>query len=200
MKSKEYYEKIASKWEKEYPSSGNIDEMWDFYKECGYKDPQDTIRNLLNGVEWNKASMLDLGCDNGFMLKTICDWFPSVSGIGIDINSNAIKKAQTFFPEYTFETFNGIKIPYEDKSFDLVLVCAVVKHIRYEDREKFYSEILRVADSVLFIEKDSKIEEEVNQYSWTFYHSDFEKEFEEFFEPLEITHEGGDLLGLYRCR
>jgi hypothetical protein len=90
-------------------------------------------------------------------------------------------------------------VPYPDKHFDLVFVCAVVKHVRYEDRERFYRELARVADMVFLIEVDSTEQEEVAHQGWTFYHSSFEQEFARFLRPVEVVHEAGDLLGIYAC-
>jgi|SaaInlStandDraft_5_1057022.scaffolds.fasta_scaffold56674_2 SAM-dependent methyltransferase len=200
VSSKDYYKKITHKWKNEYPSSQDINEVWSFYKECGYTNPQQTLKNIMDKVFWKKKKVLDLGCDNGLMLKIICDWYPVITGVGVDINSIAIAKAQQLFSDFTFDTFDGVNLPYEDKSFDLIFISAVVKHIRYEDRENFYKEINRVADNVFIIEADSKIKEQVSHHSWILYHSNFEEEFKQYFKPIEVIYESGDLLGLYRCK
>ena len=108
--------------------------------------------------------------------------------------------ANKSFPKLNFSVYDGVNIPFEDKYFDLVFVCAVVKHIRYEDREHFYNEINRVSNNVFFIDADSKKKEEVEHHSWTFYNSNFEEEFRNHFDPIEVVHEAGDILGLYNCR
>lgn len=200
MKAEDYYKNIESKWKTEYPSSTSMSEVWAFYKECGYKNPQETLGGILDKVNWTKNRVLDYGCDNGLMLNFICERHPAVSGFGIDINSSAIEKAQKAFPSYEFEAFNGLEIPFEDKSFDLVFVSAVIKHVRYEDRDNVYREIGRVADRVFFIETDSKTKEEVAHQSWTFYNSNFDEEFRQYFDPIEVLHEAGDILGLYKCK
>lgn len=200
MKAEEYYKKIESKWVNEYPSVESLDDVWKFYKECGYQDPQKTLMSILNEVSWKENKVLDFGCDNGLMLKFICDSVNDIQGFGIDINSKAIEKANERFPELQFQSFNGVTIPFEDKYFDLVFVCAVIKHIRYEDRKKVYNELKRVAHNVFFIEIDAKTEQEVPHQAWTFYHSHFEEEFKKHFHPLKVIHEAGDLLSLYDCR
>jgi SAM-dependent methyltransferase len=200
MKAEDYYRKIEEKWKYDYPSSKNIDEIWDFYIECGYENPQETIGGILDKVKWNKKRVLDFGCDKGFMLDFICNRYPSLSGYGIDINSAAIKTAREFFPGQEFEAFDGMTIPYGEKYFDLVFVCAVMKHVRYEDRDHIYSELNRVADKVFIIEADEKTREKVSYKTWTFYNSNFEEEFEQHFHPIKVMHEAGDLLGLYSCR
>jgi len=199
MKAKEYYQNIESKWKNEYPSSDEIEDVWNLYKEFGYKNPEQTLGNILDKVVWNKKKVLDYGCDKGLMLDFICSKYSALAGVGIDINKDGITQAQMKFPTYQFVSFNGMDIPFEDKSFDLVFVSAVIKHVRYEDRYHVYRELKRVADNLLFIEVDSKIKEEVFHQSWTFYHSHFEEEFSHYFKPVEVIHEAGDILGLYRC-
>jgi SAM-dependent methyltransferase len=200
MNAEAYYQSIAPKWEEEYPSSDDMGEVWSFYKECGYENPEKTVRSLVNLTSWTKHRVLDLGCDNGLMLRLLCDWNASVSGFGIDINAKAIVEAQRRFPDLSFKAFDGVSIPFEDKYFDLVFVCAVAKHIRYEDRGKFYQEITRVSDYVCFIEVDSQKQEVVAHHSWTFYNSNFAEEFSLNFTPIEVVKEAGDILGLYKCR
>ncbi len=195
-----HYKNLESKWAREYPSTKDAAEVWSFYEECGYQDPQKTLKSILDKAQWNKERVLDLGCDTGFMLKFICDNRPSLHGFGIDINTRAIEQAKSRFPEFQFETFDGLTLPFPGKHFDLVFVSAVVKHVRYEDRSHVYGEIKRVANQVFFIEADSKQKEEVAHGSWTFYNSHFEKEFQEHFEPISVVHEAGDLLGLYSCQ
>lgn len=199
MKADDYYKIIESKWATEYPSLARMDEVWSFYKECGYENPQKSLGRILDLVEWNKKRVLDFGCDNGLMLNFICSKYPGVAGFGVDINSRAIEKTKKTFPDYKFQSFNGIKTEFEDKYFDLVFISAVIKHIRYEDREIVYSELSRISDKVFFIEVDAKVKEEVPCESWTFYNSNFEEEFSRYFQPIEVSHEAGDILGLYSC-
>ena len=200
MKAEDYYRRIEEKWKNDYPSSQNIEEIWDFYIECGYENPQRTIGGILDKVGWIKKRVLDFGCDKGFMLDFICKRYPSISGHGIDINRAAIEFARETFPDQGFKAFDGLRIPYNDKYFDLVFVCAVIKHVRYEDRDRIYGELNRVADKVFIIETDEKAREEVSYGTWTFYSSNFEEEFGKHFSPLKVIHEAGDLLGLYSCK
>jgi len=197
--AKEYYQTIESRWQTEYPSSTKMEQVWEFYRECGYGDPQGTLKSLLNQVVWTKKRVLDLGCDRGLMLHFIAENTAEIRPYGIDINRQAISAAKSLFPNYEFKRFDGVTIPYPDKHFDLVFVSAVAKHIRYEDRENFYREIKRVADFAYLIEIDATKQEAIVQHGWTFYHSHFEREFEKYFEPVTVIHEAGDLLGLYRC-
>ena len=199
--AKDYYSNIKSKWVEEYPSSDNLDNIWGLYKECGYKDPEATLRSMLDPISFEKKRLLDYGCDKGLMTDFFCSSLEGIEGYGIDINDDAIKHAQKLFPTMTFEVGDGITIPYPDKHFDCVIVIATIKHVRYKDRENVYAELNRVASYALFIEADEKAQNEQAFQGWTFYNSNFAEEFKKNFdEPVKVVREGGDILGLYKCK
>ena len=102
---------------------------------------------------------------------------------------------------YHFKVCNGLTIDYPDKYFDLVIVIATIKHVRYEDRAVVYSELNRVSNHVLLVEADEKGQNMQSMMGWTFYNSNFAKEFEDnFHESIQVVREAGDILGLYRCK
>ena len=73
--------------------------------------------------------------------------------------------------------------------------------MRYEDRSTVYSELNRVSNHVLLIEADEKEQSTQNMMGWSFYNSNFAKEFEDNFdESIQVVREAGDILGLYRCK
>jgi ubiquinone/menaquinone biosynthesis C-methylase UbiE len=198
----EYYNSIKSKWATDYPSSETIDEVWSFYEECGYENPQATLQSMIDPIPFTKKRILDYGCDKGLMLDFFCNSTQSdVEGHGLDINDEAIKLARTKYPDYQFKVCDGLSIDYPDKYFDLIFVIATIKHVRYEDREAVYAEINRVADHVLFIEADEKEQHIQSMMGWSFYNSNFAKEFEDNFgKRVKIVREAGDILGLYTCK
>ena len=196
--SRKYYRSLREKWESDYPSAESIEKVWAFYEECGYTDPIACFTRILDHMQWTQRNVLDFGCDNGIMLNLIHELCPDADCFGIDINGYAIKKAAEMFPKLHFSEFDGVSIPFENRYFDLVFVSAVLKHIRYEDRNQLYSEFCRTSRYVFVVEVDSKEMNEVNQNGWTFYLSNFREELERFFEPVEVFSEAGDLWGLYR--
>ena len=104
MRPEDYYESVVSKWEEQYPSTGSMQGVWDFYIESGYLDPEASLIQLFEGVHWSKKRLLDLGCDTGFMLNFLCESFPGIEGYGVDINRSSIGKAKSLFPKHKFET------------------------------------------------------------------------------------------------
>mmetsp|Transcript_6870 Transcript_6870/g.15002 ORF Transcript_6870/g.15002 Transcript_6870/m.15002 type:complete len:257 (+) Transcript_6870:76-846(+) len=200
--STDYYDSIKSKWSSEYPSSNEIDEIWDFYKEAGYDDPKATLRSMLDPVTFTKNRILDYGCDKGLILDFFCgSVHDAIEGYGLDINEDAIKDAQKRFPSRVFKGGDGLTIPYPDKHFDVVICIATIKHVRYEDRAAVYAELNRVADYALLIEADEKEQKTQETMGWTFYNSNFSQEFEDnFATEVKVVREGGDILGLYECK
>lgn len=81
-------------------------------------------------LEWLKArckgttSILECGCNWGFVLD-------AVDGeVGLDINRENIKLARQHFPKRCFECWDiSICLPYDDKSFDIVLLPDCLEHI-----------------------------------------------------------------------
>ncbi|KAL9190559.1 hypothetical protein ACHAXT_000265 [Thalassiosira profunda] len=198
---KDYYAGMQRRWASEYPSPQNIDEVWSFYKECGYDDPPATLRSMLDPVKFETKRILDYGCDNGLMIDFFSSALEGVEGHGVDINEAAIKSAREKFPSMAFAACDGLTIQFPDKHFDCVIAIATIKHVRYEDRERVYAELNRVADYALLIEADEKEKKEQSLMGWTFYNSPFAEEFESnFAEPVKVVRIAGDVLGLYKCK
>ena len=198
----DYYANIRTKWVNEYPSTGDIADTFAFYKECGYISPEATLQSMIEPIKTKCSRVLDYGCDKGEMLDFFCRSFDGeVHGYGIDINEEAIKFSKSKYPGLTFGLGDGTTIQYPDKYFDLVIVIAVVKHVRYGDRAKVYAELNRVAKHALLIEADEKDQKVQEHQGWKFYNSNFASEFEQnFLKPIKVLHESGDVLGLYECK
>jgi SAM-dependent methyltransferase len=73
--------------------------------------------------------VLDLGCGTG----TSVDFFrardPDVQWVGLDLPDSPEVRTRTR-TDARFETFDGVAIPFEDHSFDLVYCKQVLEHVR----------------------------------------------------------------------
>jgi len=92
------------------------------------------LKSLLK--EYNKPALLDIGAGHGYLTKKLYDE-------GYDIH------ACDLFPEhFYFEKVNCKKVdlthplPYDDKSFDIVIAVEVMEHISVH--EHFFSEAYRI--------------------------------------------------------
>lgn len=94
--------------------------------------------------------ILDLGCGDGRLLEVIGN--EKVSYVGADVSGNIIKIAGQKHPKSKFIKINGLKLPFENDSFDTVFALAVFHHIPgFTMRAKFIKEIKRV------LKKDGKV-------------------------------------------
>lgn len=104
----------------------------------GFKE----LRKYLN-IKNANSKMLDIGCNDGVYTKEYCRWF-SVdfdNAYGVDYNDEAVKS----LPKdrfYVHDIDSLEKLPFEDKSFDLIVCNQVIEHIKYVDW--FFTEANRV--------------------------------------------------------
>lgn len=92
----------------------------------------------------NVNSVLEAGCGDGRLLNNLIDEYEILCGI--DINPESLKHVKT--PKIQG---NINKLPFEDKSYDLVLFCEVLEHLPYSIYKKSIKEIERVAKEYIII-------------------------------------------------
>lgn len=87
--------------------------------------------------------ILDVGCGEGSRLNAMG------GGVGIDINRFAVSQAKKKYPKSKFQIASVEKLPFADKSFDLVYSAFVIEHVN--SPEKMLEEMIRVASKRLVI-------------------------------------------------
>ena len=85
--------------------------------------------------------VLDLGCGAGGSVDVFRARDPNVQWVGIDVPGSP-EAAGRVRRDARFETFDGVTIPFEDASFDLVYCKQVLEHVR--DPEPLLAEVRRV--------------------------------------------------------
>jgi SAM-dependent methyltransferase len=80
-----------------------------------------------DGRPWR---VLDLGCGSGGSVDLFRAHDPGVRWVGLDVPDSREAKARTR-TDARFETFDGVSIPFEDGSFDLVYCKQVLEHVRH---------------------------------------------------------------------
>ncbi len=79
------------------------------------------------------------------------------------------------------------KIPFKDKSFNVVLLVDVLEHLPFKDRQKAIEEVVRVCNNLLVIATpEGKLSEEEDQYLANYYKQVFNKEFPFYKQHLKF--------------
>lgn len=87
-------------------------------------------------------NVLDLGCGYGLTDRFLIKEFPTLSGI--DIAHSAVEKARVLNPTVDYKVYDGLKLPYNDNTFDIVFTICVIHHLKLTERVNFISEMKRV--------------------------------------------------------
>lgn len=87
--------------------------------------------------------VLDLGCGTGDSVDLFRSLEPSVRWTGADIESSP-EVAQRTRGDADFVTFDGERLPFADRSFDLVYCKQVLEHVRHP--APLLGEVARVLD------------------------------------------------------
>ena len=88
------------------------------------------------------AKILDLGCGSGIVAKSFQDFFEA-EVLGVDIEDSRIVSIP-------FKKIDGKNLPFEDSSFDVVLISYVLHHS--QDPEFLLKEAKRVGKKIIIYE------------------------------------------------
>lgn len=129
--------------------------------------------------------VLDVGCGKAFLLYDLLQAVPGLEVRGIDISEYAIKNAKEEVKPF-LQVGDAAKLPYEDKSFDLVISLNTLHNLYCYDLVSALKEIERVGkkDKYIVVESYRTEEEKVNMMYWVLTGECFfaPKEWDWFFE------------------
>jgi SAM-dependent methyltransferase len=94
----------------------------------------------------NVQAILDFGCGVGTSTANFLQKFGSdVRICGADVSEKSLEIARARFSgQAEFSAINGVRIPFEDKSFDVAFAACVFHHIPWEEHAHWLSEVRRV--------------------------------------------------------
>ena len=103
------------------------------------------VRDFINHFSLQDGdSILDVGCGKGFMLYDFSKALPNLKIRGLDISrycyTNALPEIQPYFDIGSCD-----KLPYKDKSFDVVISIATIHNLDLDGVKRAISEIVRVS-------------------------------------------------------
>lgn len=100
------------------------------------------------------ASILDVGCGKGFMLQDFGLLMPNARLEGLDVSSYAIQNAHPGVKDRLL-VGDARKLPYADKSFDLVTAINVAHNFELDECAQAIQEVQRVTRRHAFIVVDA---------------------------------------------
>ena len=106
------------------------------------------------------CSVLDVGCGKGFMMHDFKQLMPRMTIAGIDISTYAYENALEDMKPF-IKIGDAKKLPYPDRSFDLVLALNTIHNLPLAECEESLREIVRVSRGNAFVVVDAwRTEEE----------------------------------------
>lgn len=107
----------------------NLDPDWSYTPT--YLKKMHHVRKFLDSLP-KGTKILDAGCGEGVLVEEYLDKGYTIQGIDLNYESKIVIKR------------NILDMPFEDKSFDVVLLLDVFEHLLFSDQPKVIKEIQRV--------------------------------------------------------
>ena len=104
-------------------------------------------------------SILDVGCAKGFMMHDMAELIPGLKVTGIDVSEYAIANAMPDMKPHV-RVADARRLPYDDKSFDVVISVNTVHNLERDECGQALREIERVARRGAFITVDAYRDED----------------------------------------
>ena len=132
------------------------------------------------------AAILDVGCAKGFLLHDLRELYPECTVAGVDVSAYAIDHAMPSVKPF-LKVASAEKLPYPDKSFDLVISINSIHNLPPEGCKQALREIQRVSRGHSYVTIDAwrNEQERQNLLKWiltaeTYMHvADWKKVFQE---------------------
>jgi SAM-dependent methyltransferase len=89
-----------------------------------------------------EVRVLDVGCGTGIADRLL---LPRVASLaGVDVSPEMVAQAAARNPDGAYQVYNGVGLPYPDRSFDLVFAACVLHHVPPVEWDGFIAELWRV--------------------------------------------------------
>jgi len=91
--------------------------------------------------------IIEIGCGTGRILKIIREELPDSEIIGIDFSQEMLNQVEV--KNVLLEIGNALKLPFEDKMFDLALSFEVLLHLTFDEAVTALKEMKRIAKELI---------------------------------------------------
>jgi SAM-dependent methyltransferase len=158
---------LAKQWDKDY---------WDGDRRTGYG-------GMKYDGRWRKVAdaiiqhyglkagdrVLDVGCGKGFLLYDLQQGLPGLEVTGMDVSAYALANAKEEIRDRLVPG-HARKLPFADKSFDLVIAINTLHNLECFDLHAAFKEIERVSrkNKYICVESWRNEEEKANLLYWQF--------------------------------
>lgn len=136
-------------------------DFFDGDRKCGYGGYKydgrwkSVVKRMRNYYKLpDNAAILDIGCAKGFMLHDFKELMPDCAIAGIDVSKYAIDNAMPSVKSL-LKLASAEKLPYPDKSFDLVVSINSIHNLSLESLKTALREIGRVCRGHSYITVDA---------------------------------------------
>jgi SAM-dependent methyltransferase len=120
------------------------------------------IYNLTSG-----SRVLDIGCGKGYLLYEMKLLIPDLDITGVDSSDYGLENAKDEIKPFVCNHKAEVKLPYEDKEFDLVISLGTFHNLRLPELKIALSEMERVGKKgYLMLESYRNEEELFNLQCW----------------------------------
>lgn len=154
----------------------NTQTYWDGFATTDYME-RDIKRggsickfNTIHDILPKNANILDIGCLNGNLYHFLKESkFEIASFTGVDLSEKLIELAKLRFPEQTWVQADRLKLPFADKTFDVVTLLETLEHV--DDPRASIKEAARVCKDggslIVSVPNELKIEDDSHVWSFT---------------------------------
>jgi ubiquinone/menaquinone biosynthesis C-methylase UbiE len=129
-------------------------------------------RTLLGeALNRNGQAVLDAGCGTGGFLRWLLGTGCFTRACGVDVSDAAIELARQRVPEAELAVAPLRALPFEDESFDLVVLNDVLQHVDEREVEASLGNLRRVlrADGTLFVRTNGAAQARAERSDWRVY-------------------------------
>lgn len=112
--------------------------MWNSYSSAAER-----YKELIQDIDFNNKSILDVGCGFGDIIPFIFSKCDSFEYTGVDFTKEFIEKAKKKYPDFRFINGNYFKNPLR-KKFDIIICCGALNGNYGKKTVRFRKEAIQV--------------------------------------------------------